>query len=84
MKKKLPSLFFGAVSIICSYIVVSLTPVYVSGIRDLYGYLTFTDIDWGLTARNTMELSAATFFMFALAVDSVIGVILAYKKWDND
>lgn len=84
MKQKLPSLFFGAISIICACIIVALAPVYVSGVRDLYGYLTFTDIDWGLTAWNTMEFLAATFLMLVCAVDAVIGVILACKKWGND
>lgn len=84
MKQKLPSLFSGAMSIICAYIIVALTPVYVSGVRDLYGHLTFTDIDWGLTAWNTMEFSAATFLMFACAEGAVVGVILACKKWNDD
>ena len=84
MKQKLPSLFFGAMSIICACIIVALAPVYVSDVRDLYGHLTFTDIDWGLTVWNTMALSASTFLMFVCAVDAVIGVIFAYKNWGND
>ena len=63
MKQKLPSLFFGAMSIICACIIVALAPVYVSDVCDLYGHLTFTDIDWGLTAWNTLAFSAATFLM---------------------
>lgn len=39
MKQKLPSLFFGAMSIICACIIVAQAPVYVSGVRDLYGHI---------------------------------------------
>ncbi len=67
-------------SIICACIIVALTSVYVSDVRDLYGHITFTDIDWGLTAWNTLAFSAATFFMLICAADAVIGVILAFKK----
>ena len=80
MKQKLPSLFFGAMSIICACIIVAQAPVYVSGVRDLYGHITFTDIDWGLTAWKTLTFSAATFLMLICAADAVIGVILAFKK----
>ena len=73
-------------SIICACIIVALAPVYVSEVCDLYGHLTFTDIDWGLTAWNTLAFSAATFLMLvcACAADAVIGVILACKKWGDD
>lgn len=84
MKQKLPSLFFGAMLIICACIIVALAPVYVSDVCDLYGHLTFTDIDWGLTAWNTLAFSAATFLMLICAADAVIGVILACKKWNDD
>lgn len=67
-------------SIICACIIVAQAPVYVSGVRDLYGHITFTDIDWGLTAWNTLTFSAATFLMLICAADAVIGVILAFKK----
>lgn len=80
MKQKLPSLFFGAMSIICACIIVALAPAYMSDVRDLYGHITFTDIDWGLTAWNTLAFSAATFFMLICAADAVICVILAFKK----
>lgn len=80
MKQKLPSLFFGAMSIICACIIVAQAPVYVSDVRDLYGHITFTDIDWGLTAWNTLTFSVATFLMLICAADVVIGVILAFKK----
>ena len=84
MKQKLPSLFFGAMSIICACIIVEMAPVYVSDVRDLYGHLTFTDIDWGLTAWNTLAFSYATFLMFVCAVDAVVCAIHAYKNWGND
>ena len=84
MKQKLPSLFFGAMSIICACIIVALAPVYVSDVHDLYGHITFTDIDWWLTAWNTLAFSAATFLMLICAADAVIGVILACKKWNDD
>lgn len=80
MKQKLPSLFFGAMSIICACIIVALAPAYVSDVRDLYGHITFTDIDWGLTAWNALTFSAATFLMLICAADAVISVILAFKK----
>lgn len=80
MKQKLPSLFFGAMSIICACIIVAQAPVYVSDVRDLYGHITFTDIDWGLTAWNILTFSVATFLMLICAADAVIGVILAFKK----
>lgn len=67
-------------SIICACIIVAQAPVYVSDVRDLYGHITFTDIDWGLTAWNTLTFSAATFLMLICAADAVIGVILAFKK----
>lgn len=84
MKQKLPSLFFGAMSIICACIIVALAPVYVSDVRDLYGHLTFTDIDWGLTAWNTLLFSFTTFIMLASATDMVICACLAYKNLGND
>ena len=84
MKKKFPSLFFGAISIICAYFIVAMTPIYVSDVRNLYGHLTFIDIDWGLTALNTLLFSFTTFFMLALATDMVICACLAYKNWGND
>lgn len=67
-------------SIICACIIVAQAPVYVSDVRDLYGHITFTDIDWGLTAWNTLTFSVATFLMLICAADAVIGVILAFKK----
>ena len=67
-------------SIICACIIVALAPAYVSDVRDLYGHITFTDIDWGLTAWNALAFSAATFLMLICAADAVIGVILAFKK----
>ena len=67
-------------SIICACIIVALAPAYVSDVRDLYGHITFTDIDWGLTAWNTLAFSAATFLMLICAADAVICVILAFKK----
>lgn len=73
-------MFFGAMSIICACIIVAQAPVYVSDVRDLYGHITFTDIDWGLTAWNTLTFSAATFLMLICAADAVIGVIIAFKK----
>lgn len=67
-------------SIICACIIVAQAPVYVSDVRDLYGHITFTDIDWGLTAWNILTFSVATFLMLICAADAVIGVILAFKK----
>ena len=67
-------------SIICACIIVALAPAYVSDVRDLYGHITFTDIDWGLTAWNTLAFSAATFLMLICAADAVICAILAFKK----
>ena len=84
MKKKFPSLFFCAISIICAYFIVAMTPIYVSDVRNLYGHLTFIDIDWGLTAWNTMLFSFTTFIMLAFATDMVICACLAYKNWGND
>lgn len=84
MSKKSQSLILGATSIFCACVVAMLFPAYVSDVRELCGCLTFTGIDWRLTARNTLAFSAASFFVLALIVDAIILAVLAYnKQYDN-
>lgn len=76
MSKKSQSLFLGATSIFCACVVAMLFPSYLSDVRNLYEHLTFTGIDWRLTAWNALAFAAASFILLSI----VIGAILAYKQ----
>lgn len=76
MSKKSQSLFLGATSILCACVVAMLFPSYVSDVRNLYEHLTFTGIDWRLTAWNALAFAAASFILLSI----VIGAVLAYKQ----
>lgn len=76
MSKKSQSLFLGATSIFCACVVAMLFHPYVSDVRNLYEHLTFTGIDWSLTAWNALAFAAASFLLLAI----VICAVLAYKQ----
>lgn len=76
MSKKSQSLILGATSIFCACVVAMLFPYYVSDVRNLYEHLTFTGIDWLLTAWNALAFAAASFLLLSI----VICAVLAYKQ----
>ena len=76
MSKKSQSLILGATSVFCAFVVAMLFPPYVSDVRNLYEHLTFTGIDWRLTAWNALAFDAASFLLLAI----LICAVLAYKQ----
>ena len=76
MSKKSQSLILGATSIFCACVVSMLFPHYVSDVRNLHEHLTFTCIDWRLTAWNALAFAAASFLLLAI----VICAVLSYKQ----
>lgn len=84
MKKKLPSLIFGAMSIFCAVLLYLTTPAYFHGVCELYDHLTFENIDWWLTLRNSADFTGATILILMFSVDAVFGVIIFFQKWNED
>ena len=76
MSKKSQSLILGATSVFCAFVVAMLFPPYVSDVRNLYEHLTFTGIDWRMTAWNALAFAAASFLLLTI----VICAVLAYKQ----
>ena len=76
MSKKSQSLILGATSIFCACAVAMLFPSYVSDVRNLYEHLTFTGIDWRLTAWNALAFASSSFLLLVI----VIYAVLAYKQ----
>lgn len=84
MTQKLPSLVSGAMSILCAFFLVELSPVYVSDVCELFKCLTFSNIDWIVTLCNTAGFLAATALMLMFLAGVVIGTVVAYEKWNDD
>ena len=84
MKKKLPSLFLGAMSILCAVLLYLTTPAYFHDVCELHDHLTFENIDWWLTLRNAAGFTGATILMLMFSADAVLGVILSFQKWNED
>ena len=76
MSKKSQSLILCATSIFCACVVAMLFPSYVSDVRNLHEHMTFTGIDWRMTARKALAFAAASFLLLAI----VICAVLAYKQ----
>ena len=76
MSKNSQSLILCATSIFCACVVAMLFPSYVSDVRNLHEHMTFTRIDWRMTARKALAFAAASFLLLAI----VICAFLAYKQ----
>lgn len=58
----------------------SLTPAYITGVRELLDAATLTEIDWYLTMRNGVLFTVSTAFLGIVIADVFITAYLAIKK----
>lgn len=58
----------------------SLTPAYVTGVRELLDAATLTEIDWNLTVWNGVLFTVSTAFIGVIIADVFITAYLAVKK----
>lgn len=58
----------------------SLTPAYITGVRELLDAATLTEIDWYLTMLNGVLFTVSTAFIGVIIADVFITAYLAIKK----
>lgn len=58
----------------------SLTPAYITGVRELLDAATLTEIDWSITLWNGVLFTVSTAFLGVVIADVFITAYLAVKK----
>lgn len=69
--------------IVCVLFIVlacSLTPAYITGVRELLDAATLTEIDWYLTMWSGVLFTVSTAFLGVVIADVFISAYLAIKK----
>lgn len=58
----------------------SLTPAYITGVRELLDAATLTEIDWSITLWSGVLFTVSTAFLGVVIADVFISAYLAVKK----
>ena len=58
----------------------SLTPAYITGVRELLDAATLTEIDWSMTLWSGVLFTVSTAFIGVIIADVFITAYLAVKK----
>lgn len=58
----------------------SLTPAYITGVRELLHAATLTEIDWSMTMWSGVLFTVSTAFLGVVIADVFISAYLAVKK----
>lgn len=58
----------------------SLTPAYITGVRELLDAATLTEIDWSMTLWSGVLFTVSTAFLGVVIADVFITAYLAVKK----